>query len=126
MDILICSNCPKPIYEQITDQIKTLILNGTLEEGDALPSMRVLAKELRVSVITTKRAYEELELAGFIVTVQGRGSFVAPKNLELMREEEQKKVEKHLQSATEISKRIDISLSELQDLVKILYGDDEE
>ncbi len=124
MDIMIRNTCPKPIYEQITEQIKALILNGTLSEGTALPSMRVLAKELRVSVITTKRAYEELELAGFIVTVPGRGSFIAPKNIELLKEEERKKVEDYLKSAIDTAKQADISLLELQELLTILYGDE--
>ena len=85
MDIIISNASGKPIYEQITSQIKTLILNGTLREGESLPSMRLLAKELRISVITTKRAYEDLERDGFIETVTGRGSFVAGKNLEFVR-----------------------------------------
>jgi GntR family transcriptional regulator len=87
MDIIISNSSPKPIYEQITSQIKAMILNGTLREGEALPSMRLLAKELRISVITTKRAYEDLERDGFIETVTGRGSFVAGKNLEFVKEE---------------------------------------
>ena len=85
MDIIISNTSSVPIYEQIMGQIKRNIMNGTLKEGEALPSMRTLAKELRVSVITTKRAYEELENAGFIVTVMGKGSFVAKRNLEIGR-----------------------------------------
>ena len=77
MEIFISNTSDKPLYEQITAQIKNLILNGALKEGDALPSMRILAKELRISVITTKRAYEELEREGFIVTQSGKGSYVA-------------------------------------------------
>ena len=100
-------------------------MNGTLKEGEALPSMRTLAKELRVSVITTKRAYEELESAGFIVTVMGKGSFVAKKNLELIREEQYKEIEKNLQKAVEQSKMNGISLQELMEIVKIIYGDEE-
>ena len=88
MDIVISNASGKPIYEQITGQIKGMILSGVLLEGDALPSMRLLAKELRISVITTKRAYEELEREGFIETVMGKGSFVAGRNMELIREEQ--------------------------------------
>ena len=88
MDIVISNASGKPIYEQITGQIKGMILSGVLLEGDALPSMRLLAKELRISVITTKRAYEELEQEGFIETVMGKGSFVAGRNMELIREEQ--------------------------------------
>ena len=88
MNILISNSGEKPIYEQITSQIKNLIIQGELAAGQALPSMRLLAKELRISVITTKRAYEELEREGFVQTVPGKGSFVASKNTELIREEQ--------------------------------------
>ena len=84
MDIIISNASGKPIYEQITVQIKSQILSGALTAGDALPSMRLLAKELRISVITTKRAYEDLERDGFVVTVPGKGSFVAAQNVELL------------------------------------------
>ena len=87
MDIIIRNSGGIPIYDQITRQVKGLILRGELREGEALPSMRLLAKELRISVITTKRAYEELEREGFIQSVPGKGSFVAPQNIELIREE---------------------------------------
>ena len=86
MDIILSNSSGKPIYEQIADQVREQILSGALSAGDALPSMRVLAKELRISVITTKRAYEELEREGFITSVPGKGCFVAPRNLELVRE----------------------------------------
>ena len=85
VDIIISNTSSMPIYEQIIMQIKKSIMNGDLKEGEALPSMRTLAKELRISVITTKRAYEELENAGFIVTVMGKGSFVAKKNITYQR-----------------------------------------
>ena len=87
MNIIISNSGDRPIYEQITGQIKNMVMNGTLKEGDLLPSMRVLAKELRISVITTKRAYEELEREGFITTVVGRGSFVRAADAGLVREE---------------------------------------
>ena len=93
MNIVINNSNDKPIYEQIKDQLKEKIISGELKASDALPSMRLLAKELRISVITTKRAYEELEREGFIITVTGKGSFVAEKNLDLIREESLKKIE---------------------------------
>lgn len=124
VDIIISNTSSVPIYEQIMGQIKKNIMNGTLKEGEALPSMRTLAKELRVSVITTKRAYEELENAGFLVTVMGKGSFVAKRNLELIREEQYKEIEKQIQKAVELSKMNGISLQELLEIVKIIYGDE--
>ena len=96
MDIIISNSAGVPIYEQITQQMKGLILRGELKEGEALPSMRLLAKELRISVITTKRAYEELEREGFLTTVPGKGCFVAPRDLELVREDCLRRVEEPL------------------------------
>ena len=124
MDIFISNASGVPIYEQIVSQVKNLILNGTLQEGEALPSMRLLAKELRISVITTKRAYEELEREGDIVSVVGKGSFVAPKNMELVREEKQKQVEEHLSQAVETARTYGISLEELIEVLTMLYGED--
>lgn len=121
MDILISNSSGKPIYEQITTQIKNMIISGALSEGDALPSMRLLAKELRISVITTKRAYEELERDGFIETVTGKGSFVARKNVEFIREEQLRIVEQTLQKAVDIAKSSAIGLEELIELLTILY-----
>ena len=97
MDIIISNASDKPIYEQITSQIKNLIITGALRQGEALPSMRLLAKELRISVITTKRAYEELERDGFLETVAGKGSFVAGRNLEIIREEQLRMAENSIQ-----------------------------
>jgi GntR family transcriptional regulator len=121
MDIIISNASGKPIYEQITSQIKTMILNGTLQEGEALPSMRLLAKELRISVITTKRAYEDLERDGFIETVTGRGSFVAGKNLDFVREEHLRMIEDKLQDAVKLAKTAGISPGELIEILKLLY-----
>lgn len=121
MDILISNSSGKPIYEQITAQIKNLIICGTLREGDALPSMRLLAKELRISVITTKRAYEELERDGFIETVPGKGSFVARRNVEFIREEQLRMAEQHLQQAVDVAKSSGIELAELTELLTLLY-----
>ena len=124
MDIIISNAGGVPIYDQITRQMKGLILRGELEEGEALSSMRLLAKELRISVITTKRAYEELEREGFITTVPGKGCFVAPQNPELAREETLRRVEEHLSQAVDIAKVGGVSLAELSDTLNILYGDD--
>lgn len=124
MDIIITNTGGVPIYEQISSQIKKLIISGVLKEGDALPSMRLLAKELRISVITTKRAYEELEKDGFIVSFTGRGSFVAGKNLEAIKEEQFKAIEEQLQKCIAVAKTHGICLKELIDILSILYGDD--
>lgn len=125
MELILSNSAGLPIYEQITRQIKGLILQGELREGEALPSMRLLARELRISVITTKRAYEELEREGFLVTVPGKGCFVAPPNLELVREEALRRVEKHLVQAVEIARTSGITLAELSGALNILYGEDE-
>jgi len=121
VDIIISNSSKKPIYDQIAAQIKDMIMSGRLEAGEALPSMRVLAKELRISVITTKRAYEELERDGFIETVTGRGSFVAGRNLEFVREEQFRRIEEHLAKAVDIAKSSDIRLDELSDVLETLY-----
>lgn len=123
MDIIISNTSSMPIYEQIVMQIKKNIMNGNLKEGETLPSMRTLAKELRISVITTKRAYEELESAGFIITVMGKGSFVAKKNIERIKEEQFKEIERNIQYIVEQAQSNGISLQELLDIVKIIYGD---
>lgn len=124
MDIIISNSSQKPIYEQITSQIKNMIINGTLQEGDALPSMRLLAKELRISVITTKRAYEELERDGFIETVTGKGSFVASKNVEFIKEEQLRIAEGYLMNAVDVAKSSGIELNELLDILTLLYKEE--
>ena len=121
MDIIISNSSGKPIYEQITSQIKNMIISGELQEGDALPSMRLLAKELRISVITTKRAYDDLERDGFIESFTGRGSFVAQKNVEFLREEQFKIAEEHLKNAVSVAKSSGISLDELEEILHVLY-----
>lgn len=123
MNIIISNASGKPIYEQIATQIKNEIIAGKLKEGDSLPSMRVLAKELRISVITTKRAYEELEREGFIISITGKGSFVAEKNLDFVREEELKKMEEYIQKAVESAKISEISLEELIETLTIVYNE---
>ena len=124
MDITISNSGGVPIYDQITRQMKGLILRGELKEGEALPSMRLLAKELRISVITTKRAYEELEREGFINTVPGKGCFVAPQNPELAREDALRRAEEHLSQAVDIAKTAGLTLSELTETLNLLYGDE--
>ena len=125
MDIILSNSSGKPIYEQITDQIKEQIMTGTLAAGDALPSMRLLAKELRISVITTKRAYEELEREGFLDNVPGKGCFVAPQNRELLRETQLRRVEEKLSQAVDEARRGGFSLEERQEMLNILYqGED--
>ena len=124
MDIIISNSGDTPIYDQITRQMKGLILRGELQEGESLPSMRLLARELRISVITTKRAYEELEREGFITTVPGKGCFVAPHNLELVREESLRRMEEHLGRAVEAARLGGITLSEMTESLNILYGDE--
>ena len=103
MDIILTNAGGQPIYDQIVSQVKAQILSGKLKEGDALPSLRALAKDLRISVITTKRAYEELEREGFIVSLTGKGSFVAGANTELIREEHLRRLEDHLREAISLS-----------------------
>ena len=121
MNIIISNASDKPIYEQITTQVKALIMSGQLSEGDVLPSIRLLAKELRISVITTKRAYEELEREGFIETVPGKGSFVAGGNQELLREEQIRITEDYLSKAIESARCCHLSLAQLQEMLALLY-----
>lgn len=121
MQIIISNSSKEPIYEQIKNQIKSLILTGDLQEGSPLPSMRQLAKDLQISVITTKRAYEELEKAGFIYSIVGRGSFVAEQNLDVVREKKLKVIEEQLLSVITNSKEIGLPLTELRELLTILY-----
>ena len=125
MDIIIRNSGGVPIYDQITRQMKGLILRGELKEGEALPSMRLLAKELRISVITTKRAYEELEREGFLQNIPGKGCFVAPQNRELLREAQLRRVEDVLAQAVDEARKGGFSLSELQELLTLLYQGDE-
>ena len=125
LNIIISNNSGKPIYEQITQQVKAAIMKGELSPGDPLPSMRVLAKELRISVITTKRAYEDLEREGFLVSVVGKGSFVASQDPTLLREARLREVEEHLERAVEAARTGGIAISELQETLALLYGEPE-
>ncbi len=121
MEIYLSNSGQEPIYAQITRQIKEQILSGKLQAGDALPSIRLLAKELRISVITTKRAYEDLESAGFILTQPGRGSFVAAQNPALVREEHLKKVESSLQDAVDAARLGSIGYDEVCEMLRLLW-----
>ena len=120
MDILLRNAGGQPIYEQIYTQIKNQIISGALQPGEPLPSIRALAKDLRISVITTKRAYEELEKAGFIQTVAGKGCFVAPKNLEFVKETHRKELEDTLAKAVAISQLCNLTPQELHSMLDLL------
>ena len=124
MELIIRNTTNQPIYDQIYSQIKAQIIAGKLSPGEALPSIRALAKDLRISVITTKRAYEELEREGFINTVPGKGCFVAPQNPELAREDALRRAEEHLSQAVDIAKTAGLTLSELTETLNLLYGDE--
>lgn len=121
MQIIISNKTKEPIYEQITNQVKSSILADDLPEGTALPSIRQLAKDLQISVITTKRAYEELEKAGFIYSIVGKGSFVAEQNLEVMRERKFKAMEDQLSAVIANSQELGLTLDDLQQLLTTLY-----
>lgn len=120
MQIFIDNKSGAPIYDQIYTQIKSQIISGALMEDEALPSIRNLAKDLRISVITTKRAYDELEKEGFIYTVAGKGSFVAPKNTELLREENLKKIEQYIGEINRLAASCDLSRKDILELFSIL------
>lgn len=120
MDIIISNSSGKPIYEQIVGQIKAAIVKGELAEGEQLPSIRALANSLRVSAITTKRAYADLEAAGLIETVQGKGSFVAGGNAELIREEQLREVEELLSRAVERGRACGLSDDELTEMLALV------
>ncbi len=121
MQIVLSHADSRPIYEQIIAQVKSQILTGSLEHGEALPSIRLLAKELRISVITTKRAYEELERGGFIETIAAKGSFVAAPNREAIREEHMHGVEGHLEKAVALAKSAGITRRQVQDALDALW-----
>jgi GntR family transcriptional regulator len=124
MDIIITNSSGEPIYMQIVTQIKEQIISGRLQEGEMLPSMRNLALQLRISVITTKRAYEELEREGFIESYSGRGSFVRAQNTELLREEQLRQIEELLRQAIDKAKPAGLSMEELQEIIGVLYKEE--
>lgn len=123
MELIISNASSKPIYEQITGQIKAMILSGELAEGEQLPSIRALANSLRVSAITTKRAYADLEADGFIETVQGKGSFVAGGNAELIREEQLRQVEELMGQAVDAGRAMGLSKTELTEMFTLQIED---
>ena len=124
MDLVISNNSETPIYEQIKVKMKDLINSGELKETENLPSVRNLAKDLRISVLTVKKAYDELESEGYIKTVQGKGSYVISRNKELVREEQIKVIENHINEIIKISKLTNISKKEIIDLFKFLYEEE--
>ena len=125
MQIFIDNKSGVPIYEQIYSQIKTQIISGAITENEALPSIRNLAKDLRISVITTKRAYDELEKEGFLYTVAGKGCFVAPKNTELLREENLKAIEAHLSEAVRLAASCNLSRADILEMLNLLTEENE-
>lgn len=124
MEIIISSNTSKPIYEQITSQMKAMIMSGELQTGDPIPSMRALAKSLHISVITVQKAYEDLHRDGFIETTVGRGSFVSAQNKDFFQEEQQRRAEEHLQEAADIAHSCGIPLSKLVEILTMFYQEE--
>ena len=124
MELIIRNTVNQPIYDQICAQIKAQIISGQLSPGEALPSLRALAKDLKISVITTKRAYDELEAQGFLYTVAGKGCFVAEKNLDIIREQRLKELEDHLAAAVELAASCAVSPAELQEMLRILLEEE--
>ncbi|AJS58478.1 GntR family transcriptional regulator [Paenibacillus sp. IHBB 10380] len=124
MEIVISSNTSKPIYEQISSQIKAMVMKGELKTGDPIPSMRSLAKTIHVSVITVQKAYEDLQRDGFIETTVGRGSFISAQNRNFIQEEQQKIIEEYLRLATETARTSGINLEQLIELLKLYYRED--
>ena len=124
MELIIRNTANQPIYDQICAQIKAQIISGKLAPGDALPSIRALAKDLKISVITTKRAYDELEAGGFLYTVAGKGCFVAEKNLDIIREQQLRDLEAHLTSAVELARTCGVSREELHEMLRILLEEE--
>ena len=124
MNIIISNNSSMPIYEQLENEIKEAIFSNELKEEDMLPSVRSLANELKISFLTVKKAYDELEKEGFIKTVQGKGSFVAPKNLELIKEEKLKEIQDYIEKVYNISKIANISKDEVKELFKMIFEEE--
>ena len=124
MEIFINNHASVPIYEQISSQIKALIMSGELKAGGALPSIRGLAKSLHISVLTVQKAYDTLQSDGFIETTAGKGCFVSAQNQDFYLEEQQKRIEEHLTEAIEIAKVSGIKLEQLQSLLSLLYEED--
>ncbi len=124
MNIIISNNSSVPIFEQIENAIKQAIFSNELKEEEMLPSVRNLANDLKISFLTVKRAYDELEKAGFIKSVQGKGTFVAPKNIELIKEEKLKEIQDYIEKIYDISKISNISEKEIKELFKMIFEED--
>ena len=124
MEIIISNSSDKPIYEQICMQVKSFIMDGTLSAGEALPSMRALAKDLHISVITVQRAYEDLTRDGFIETVSGKGSFVADKNTELIKEQQLRTIESQMQEIIKFAMLCGLTLPDLIDMLTLIYEEE--
>ena len=124
MNIIISNSSNTPIYEQIKEQIKNKIVSNELKTGELLPSIRNLAKDFRVSVITTKNAYDELEREGYVETIPGKGTYVANKNIELIKEEQLQKIENLIDTVVSLARISNISKKEIQDMLDILYEED--
>lgn len=124
MNNIISNSIGEPIYEQIKKAIKQAIYSNELKEGEILPSVRVMANDLKISFLTVKKAYDDLEIEGFIKTVQGKGSYVLPKNLDLLREEKLKEIESHVVSIVKLSRTYNITEDEVINLIKIMFKED--
>ncbi len=124
MELFINNHASKPIYEQISDQIKALIMSGELQSGEAIPSIRSMAKSLHISVLTVQKAYDKLQADGFIETTEGKGCFVSAQNQDFYLEEQQKKIEEHFNDAIEIARSSGIKLDKLIGLLSLLYEED--
>lgn len=124
MNIIISNSSDVPLYEQVKEQIKNKIVSNELKAGEILPSIRNLAKDLKISVITTKNAYDELEREGYVQTIQGKGTYVSNKNVELIKDEQLQKIEGLFDTAVSIAKISNISRKELQEMLNILYGEE--
>ncbi|MGN1324311.1 MAG: GntR family transcriptional regulator [Bacilli bacterium] len=124
MKIIISNSSSIPIYEQIKNQIINQIISDELKEGDSIPSIRSLANDIKISVMTIKKAYDELESEGYIYSVQGKGTFVAPKNTELAKERANKEIEEHISKIIDISNKFNITKKEILDLFEFIYGSD--
>lgn len=125
MNIIISNSSSVPIYEQIKNQIINQIMSDELIEGDSIPSIRSLASDIKISVMTIKKAYDELEKEGYIKSVQGKGTFVAPKNTELVKEQANKEIEKHISKIIDIADRFNINKKEILDLFEFIYRSEE-
>ncbi len=124
MELFINNHASKPIYKQISDQIKALIMSGELQSGEAIPSIRSMAKSLHISVLTVQKAYDKLQADGFIETTEGKGCFVSAQNQDFYLEEQQKKIEEHFNDAIEIARSSGIKLDKLIGLLSLLYEED--